>query len=106
MRRSWHRSCRMLRRIELRSKLMGRQQQARFGVRDSVDETNATQDTINRFETVGAQFRHDVPAAVRGVKRANRRIATQRSEYIVRVVTLILTTQQTHTPLHITSLYN
>src|SRR5579864_1018678 len=45
------------------SELVRRQQQARFGVRDPVDEANAAQHTIHGFEAVGAQLGHDVPAA-------------------------------------------
>jgi len=65
----------------LRLNLVGRQQQTGFGIRNPLDESNALQRLIERFEAFHAEFDNNVPTAVGGVQCLNFRDAAQRFEH-------------------------
>jgi len=64
---------------------MCRQQQARFRIRNSLDEPDALQGLIEGLEAFHAEFDNNVPATVGGVQRLNFRHAAQRFEHDGRV---------------------
>src|ERR1700689_3769718 len=58
--------------------LVGGQQQTRFGFWEPLGQTNGGEHPIERREALGAHFGNDVPSAIGGVQRRDRRITAQR----------------------------
>ena len=67
---------------------MGREQQARLGFRNPIDEPDARKYPVEFLERVSPQLRDKIPTPIRTVQGANRGITTKSSQHRLRAIAL------------------